>query len=76
MSKQKSVVSIRVENTVQERVETYQEENDLSEADAYRELIRRGLEASDCEERIKEIDERIQHIETQTERTSIIDRIF
>lgn len=76
MSKSKSVVSIRIGNDTQKRVEAFEEEKDISEADAYRELIRRGLEASDCEEHIREINKKLEDIDTQAERKSILDRIF
>ncbi|MFY4815498.1 hypothetical protein ACOJIV_22785 [Haloarcula sp. AONF1] len=69
-------MSIRVGNDIQKRVEQYQEEKDISEADAYRQLIERGLDASDCEEQIREINEKLQDIETQAERDGILDRIF
>jgi hypothetical protein len=76
MSKKKSVVSIRISNDIEKRVEEYREEQDISEADAYRELVRRGLEASDLEEQIREINEKLQHIETEAEREGILERIF
>lgn len=60
----KTVKSVRVTGEIEKRVKQYSIENDISEADAYRELIKRGLESSDCQEHLQEIYQRLDMLES------------
>lgn len=56
MSDSKEVVSVRMGDDMKKQVEKYRVEKDMSQADAFRELLRKGLESEEVGERLDRID--------------------
>ena len=75
MTESRSVVSIRLGDDTQAEVEQYGQERELSNAEAYRNLVRRGLDADEIENHLDRIDERLDRIEAKQSQ-SFFDRLF
>ena len=75
MGKSRPVVSIRLGEDTQREVESYKEANDMSNAEAYRDLVRRGLDADEIQDHLDRIDERLDRIE-QKQNQSFFERLF
>lgn len=56
-------VSARLPEDVAERVERYAEERGISQSEAVRRLIVTGLESERLEDRVAEIEERVDRLE-------------
>lgn len=59
MSDSKSVVSVRIGDDMKKEVEKYRVDRDMSQADAFRELVRTGLEAEELGERLDRMENRL-----------------
>lgn len=70
----KETVSFRIQEGLKERVDEYREVNDLSQADAYRELVRKGLEADAIEHQFEQVNERLEDLEEQESRLDELER--
>ena len=75
MSKSRPVVSIRLGEDTQKEVEQYQQANDMSNAEAYRDLVRRGLDADEIQDHLDRIDDRLDRIEAKQSQ-SFLERLF
>lgn len=75
MSDSKSVVSVRMSNDMRKEVEKYRVDKDISEADAFRELIRGGLEREDLDQRLERMEKRLNEMITGEELKGDLRRI-
>ena len=75
MSKSRPVVSIRLGEDTQQEVEEYKQVNDMSNSEAYRDLVRRGLDADEIQDHLDRIDERLDRIEAK-QNQSFLERLF
>jgi len=62
---QKETVSFRVGKSLSDRVAEFRRQHDMSESDAYRELVRRGLEYEEMEQRFEHMNSRLDNLEQQ-----------
>lgn len=64
----KETVSFRIQKELSERVEEYRNRREMSESDAYREIVRKGLEAEEMEKRFERLNNRLDRLERELER--------
>lgn len=60
---EKTVKSVRLSADVAREVEEYAEKRDLSESDALRRLVEQGLAGGELEERLVDVERRLEHLE-------------
>jgi hypothetical protein len=65
MNKQKRQFGFRVKQPLADDIISYKEANNLSQSDALRELVSKGLRADKIEEQLQEHQERIERLEAQ-----------
>lgn len=65
MSDRKESFGFRANHQLADSIKSYTEENDLSQSDALRELVRKGLRVDEMEQRQEELEDRIEALENQ-----------
>ena len=72
----KESVAFRAPEPLLERIKTYSNENNMSQSDALRELVRAGLDAEKLQEEIDSLEKRVDELENRGEEKSFIERLF
>ena len=62
MSDSKPVVSVRLNEDMKKEVEKYRVDKDMSQADAFRELVRKGLKSEELDERLARMEDRLNEM--------------
>jgi peptidoglycan hydrolase CwlO-like protein len=68
----KETISVRVEKPLRRDIDEFREENKISEADAVRYLLARGLEYQELEERVESLEKNIDRLQGQIDQQSQI----
>lgn len=71
----KNSVSFRIPQRQEQEVEQYRSKYSMSESDAYRELVDKGLRYDELEKQFQEINKRLNRIEAKQQQ-SIFERIL
>ena len=71
----KNSVSFRIGQRQEQEVEQYRSKHSMSESDAYRELVDKGLRYDELEKQFQEINERLDEIEAKQQQ-SFFERIL
>lgn len=66
MSKRKESFGFRANSKLSEKIRSYTEENDLSQSDALRELVNKGLRVDAMEKRQEELEKRVEQLEQES----------
>lgn len=68
----KKAYSVRLQNDLAQEVERVAEENDISESDALRRLVRQGVSydkhLSEMDDQLDRMDDQLDRIETETQK--------
>ena len=75
-TRHKESVAFRAPEPLLERIKTYSSENNMSQSDALRELVRTGLDAEKLQEEIDSLEHRVEELENRGEEKSFIERLF
>jgi len=75
-SEHKQSVAFRAPEPLLERIKQYSSENNMSQSDALRELVRTGLDAEKLREQIDSLEQRVDELENRDEKKSFIERLF
>ena len=71
----KETVSVRIGESLHNKVQEFAQENKMSESDAIRQLVRDGLAANELEEELEEVHGRLDKLEEEVNK-SLIERIL
>lgn len=71
----KNSVSFRIPQRQEQEVEQFRSKHSMSESDAYRELVDKGLQYDELEKQFQEINKRLNRIEAKQQQ-SIFERIL
>ena len=74
--KHKESVAFRAPEPLLERIKSYSNENDMSQSDALRELVRTGLDAEKLQDEIDSLEHRVEELEQRGEAKSLFERLF
>ena len=72
-NKQKHAWAFRTPEPLTQRIEEFADENQMSQSDALRTLVRSGLEAEEIREEMSELEQRVAQLEEQQ---GLFSRIF
>lgn len=72
MSNQKHAWAFRTPEPLTQQIEQFADENEMSQSDALRTLVRSGLEAEEIREEMNELEERVERLED----SGIFSRLF
>ena len=75
-SEHKQSVAFRAPEPLLERIRQYSSENNMSQSDALRELVRTGLDAEKLQEEIDSLEQRVDELEQRGEEKSLFKRLF
>jgi hypothetical protein len=75
MNQRKQSFGFRANAKLAESIESYTEENNLSQSDALRELVEKGLRVDRMEKRQEELEERVEQLEAAQSR-GLLSSIF
>lgn len=75
---EKRTVSFRVTEETHKAAVQFRNEHGMSDSDAYRELVRRGLAYEETEKRFNEVNERLEAVEEklEAEQQGLLSRLF
>lgn len=66
-NERKPMVGFRADTPLYNDILEYREERNLSKSDAVRELVRKGLEAEEINEKLTEMEARLDRLESRSE---------
>ncbi|AFD04021.1 ORF10 [Halorubrum pleomorphic virus 6] len=72
-SKEKRAWAFRTPEPLTQRIEEFANENQMSQSDALRTLVRSGLEAEEIREEMNELEQRVEQLEQQR---GLLSRLF
>ena len=63
-------VAFRAQRQLKERIDEYADDNNMSQSDALRRLVREGLEAEQLREELESVEQRVERLEAEQEQSS------
>ena len=63
-------VAFRAQQQLKERIDEYADDNNMSQSDALRRLVREGLEAEQLREELESVEQRVERLEAEQEQSS------
>ena len=61
----KKTIAFRVPEPLRERINEFADENNMSQSDTLRELVRTGLDAEEIKENVEQLEARVEELEQQ-----------
>ena len=62
-------VAFRAQQQLKERIDEYADDNNMSQSDALRRLVREGLEAEQLREELESVEQRVERLEAEQEQS-------
>ena len=62
-------VAFRAQQQLKERIDEYADDNNMSQSDALRRLVREGLEAEQLREELESVEHRVERLEAEQEQS-------